>query len=158
MPSTEWKQRTQKQPWYPGETISVAIGQGAVSVTPIALATMIATVANGGTLVTPHLGKAFDAGDGKGWQPLPTPAPKSELHIKPDLLQAVRDGLWMVVNQEGTGGRARIAGRDVSGKTGTSQVVGQSEQERRAPPGAWTPATTAGSCSSRRVTIRRSPA
>jgi penicillin-binding protein 2 len=124
VPSTEWKQRTYKQPWYPGETISVAIGQGAVSVTPIALATMISTVANGGTLVTPHLGKAFDAADGKGWQPLPMPAPKSQLLIKPDFLQAVRDGLWMVVNQEGTGGRARIAGRDVSGKTGTAQMVG----------------------------------
>ena len=86
------------------------------------MATMIATVANGGTLVTPHLGKAFDP-DGKGWQPLPTPAPKSELHIKPDNLQAVRDGLWMVVNEAGTGGRARIPGRDVAGKTGTSQVV-----------------------------------
>jgi penicillin-binding protein 2 len=124
VPSTEWKQRTQKQPWYPGETISVAIGQGAVSVTPIALATMIATVANGGTLVTPHLAKAVDAGDGKGWQPIPTPAPRSELHITPAHLQAVRDGLWMVVNQAGTGGRARIEGRDVAGKTGTSQVVG----------------------------------
>jgi penicillin-binding protein 2 len=124
VPSTEWKQRTQKQPWYPGETISVAIGQGAVSVTPIALATMIATVANGGTLITPHLGKAFDAADGKGWQPIPTPEPKSRLSMTPEMLQAVRDGLWMVVNEAGTGGRARIPGRDVAGKTGTSQVVG----------------------------------
>ena len=40
-----------------------------MSVTPLALATMIATVANGGTLVTPHLARAFDAGDGRGWQP-----------------------------------------------------------------------------------------
>ena len=56
VPSTEWKQRVFKEKWYAGETISVSIGQGAVSVTPIALATMMATVANGGTLVTPHLG------------------------------------------------------------------------------------------------------
>jgi penicillin-binding protein 2 len=123
VPSTEWKQRLFKQPWYPGETISVAIGQGAVSVTPLALATMISTVANGGTLVTPHLGRAVDSGDGAGWKMLAQPKPKSELHIKPENLQAVREGLWMAVNAAGTAGRAKVAGRDVSGKTGTAQVV-----------------------------------
>lgn len=120
--STEWKRRTQNQPWYPGETISVAIGQGAVAVTPIALATMIATVANGGTLVTPHLARAFDNGDGRGWQPIAQPAPRSRLDIDPDHLQAVRDGLWRVVNGSGTGRVAQVAGRDVAGKTGTAQA------------------------------------
>jgi penicillin-binding protein 2 len=123
VPSPEWKMRTQKEKWYAGETISVSIGQGAVSVTPLALATMMATVANGGTLVTPHLAKAFDNGDGKGWQPFAPPPPRSRLPISQEHLQAVRDGLWMVVNQAGTGGRARIDGYDVSGKTGTAQVV-----------------------------------
>jgi len=94
-----------------------------VAVTPLALATMMATVANGGTLVTPHLARAFDMGDGKGWQPFVPPAPRSRLNISHDHLQAVRDGLWMVVNQAGTGGRARLDGYDVAGKTGTSQVV-----------------------------------
>jgi penicillin-binding protein 2 len=111
-----------KQPWYPGETISVAIGQGAVSVTPIALATMISTVANGGTLVTPHLVRAVDP-DGKGWRPVPPPAPRARVQLDAESLQAVRDGLWLVVNGAGTGGRARIEGKDVSGKTGTGQVV-----------------------------------
>jgi penicillin-binding protein 2 len=120
--STEWKQRTHKEPWYPGETISVAIGQGAVAVTPIGLATMIATVANGGRLVTPHLARAFDNGDGRGWQPVARPAPRSNLAIDPVNLQAVRDGLWMVVNATGTGRSAQIAGRDVVGKTGTAQA------------------------------------
>ena len=123
VPSTEWKQRTFRQPWYPGETISVAIGQGAVSVTPIALATMIATVANGGTLVTPHLLRAVDSGDGRGWQLKPPPAPKATIAIPRDSLNAVRDGLWRVVNAAGTGRRARIEGRDVAGKTGTAQVI-----------------------------------
>jgi penicillin-binding protein 2 len=123
VPSTAWKQRTFGQPWYPGETISVAIGQGAVSVTPIALATMISTVANGGTLVTPHLVRAVDAGDGRGWQMKPTPAPRARIDIPRAALDAVRDGLWRVVNAAGTGGRARIQGRDVAGKTGTAQVI-----------------------------------
>jgi penicillin-binding protein 2 len=121
VPSTEWSQRERKQPWYPGETISVSIGQGAVSITPLALATMMATVANGGTLVTPHVVKAVD--EGGAWKPIPTPAPKARIDINPRVLQAVRDGLWMVVNGHGTGGRARIEGKDVSGKTGTAQVI-----------------------------------
>jgi penicillin-binding protein 2 len=123
VPSTAWKQRVFKDKWYAGETISVAIGQGAVSVTPLGMGTMIATIANGGTLITPHVARAFDAGDGRGWQPVTLPPPRSQLAIAPENLQAVRDGLWLVVNGAGTGGRARIPGRDVSGKTGTSQLV-----------------------------------
>jgi penicillin-binding protein 2 len=124
VPSTEWKLRQRNEPWYPGETISVAIGQGAVSVTPLALATMMATVANGGTLITPHVIRAVDRGGPEGWQLIQPPAARARLSIRPDHLQAVRDGLWRVVNATGTGGRARVPGRDVSGKTGTAQVVG----------------------------------
>jgi penicillin-binding protein 2 len=121
--SREWKMKTQGQPWYPGETISVAIGQGPVDVTPIALATMISTVANGGTLVTPHVLRATDE-DGKGWKPVQTPAARSSLAIKPEHLQAVRDGLWLAVNSGiGTATRLRMEGRDVAGKTGTAQVI-----------------------------------
>ncbi|TAK18007.1 MAG: penicillin-binding protein 2 [Acidobacteria bacterium] len=119
--STEWSQRVRKQPWYPGETISVSIGQGAVNVTPIGLATMVSTMANGGTLITPHVLKAVD--QGKGWESVSMPPPRSSLFIKPENLQAIRDGLWMVVNELGTGRGARIEGRDVSGKTGTAQVI-----------------------------------
>jgi penicillin-binding protein 2 len=119
--STAWSERVRKQPWYPGETISVSIGQGAVNVTPIGLATMISTIGNGGTLITPHLVKAVQKDD--GWSPVPTPAPKSQLDIKPENLQRIRNGLWMVVNEAGTGSGARITGRDVSGKTGTAQVI-----------------------------------
>jgi penicillin-binding protein 2 len=121
VPSTVWKKRVRNEPWYPGETISVAIGQGAVSVTPIALATMMATVANGGSLVTPHLVRAID--DGRGWTEIPAPAPRRQMTIAPEHLQAVHDGLWMVVNGAGTAPQARIAGKDVAGKTGTAQVL-----------------------------------
>jgi len=121
MPSTEWKRRRTGEKWYAGETISVSIGQGQVSVTPISMAVMMSTLANGGTRVTPHLLKAVD--NGNGWKPVPAAPPQSSVTMKPENLQAIRDGLWMVVNGAGTGGRARIPGYDVAGKTGTAQVI-----------------------------------
>jgi penicillin-binding protein 2 len=122
VPSTKWKQETRREKWYAGETISVGIGQGAVSVTPVSMAIYMATIANGGTRVTPHLVKAIDDG-GAGWKPVATPPAQSKFDITPEKLQAIRDGMWMVVNGSGTGGRARVAGKDVAGKTGTAQVI-----------------------------------
>ena len=121
VPSTEWKRRTTGEKWYAGETTSVAIGQGQVTVTPLSMAVYMAALANGGTRVTPHLMKAVD--EGSGWKPVPVPVPQSQAKMRPANLQAIRDGLWMVVNHAGTGGKARIDGRDVSGKTGTAQVI-----------------------------------
>jgi len=85
------------------------------------MAVYAATLANGGTRVTPHLLKSIDEGD--GWKPVPAPEPQSKAPLDPEKLQAIRDGLWMVVNAGGTGGKARIPGLDVSGKTGTAQVI-----------------------------------
>jgi penicillin-binding protein 2 len=121
VPSTQWKREKMHEKWYAGETISVGIGQGAVSVTPVSMAVYMATLANGGTRVTPHLLKAVD--DGHGWNPVPAPAPQSKVDIDPDALQAIRDGLWLVVNGGGTGNRAAIPGKDVCGKTGSAQVI-----------------------------------
>ena len=67
---------------------------------------------------------------GSGWKPVPPPAPQSRSPIDPEKLQAIRDGLWMVVNGAGTGRSARIAGYDVSGKTGTAQVISNQGKER----------------------------
>jgi len=121
VPSTEWKRRRYNEKWYAGETISVSIGQGQVSITPMSLAVMMSTVANGGTRYVPHLLKAVD--DGSGWKPVQPPPPKSHVQLKPETIAAVHDGLYLVVNGAGTGGRARIPGKDVSGKTGTAQVI-----------------------------------
>lgn len=121
VPSTEWKREKLHEKWYAGETISVGIGQGQVSVTPVSMAVYMATLANGGTRVTPHLIKAVD--DGKGWKPVPPPAPQSKVDIDVDKLQAIRDGLWLVVNGGGTGATARVPGHDVCGKTGSAQVI-----------------------------------
>jgi penicillin-binding protein 2 len=122
VPSPEWKQQRFKEKWYAGETVSVSIGQGSVSVTPVSMAVYAATLANGGTRVTPHLLKAVDE-DGSGWKPVPPPKAQPSARLDPDKLQAIRDGLWMVVNQAGTGHNARLADYDVSGKTGTAQVI-----------------------------------
>ncbi len=121
VPSTAWKLARTGEKWYAGETISVAIGQGQVSITPVSMAVMASTIANGGTRWTPRLLKAID--DGDGWKPVPQPQPKSRVQMKPETISAIRDGLWLVVNGAGTGGRARIAGKDVSGKTGTAQII-----------------------------------
>lgn len=121
VPSTEWKRKRYNEKWYAGETISVAIGQGQVSITPVSLAVMMSTVANGGTRFVPQLLKAVD--EGHGWKPVQPQPPKSRAQLKPETVQALHDGLFYVVNRAGTGGRARIPGRDVSGKTGTAQVI-----------------------------------
>ena len=123
VPSPEWKRAATKnhETWYAGETISVSIGQGQGSLTPISEAVYRSTIANGGTRVTPHRLKAVD--DGTGWKPTPAAEPKSKVTLKPETIQAIRDGLWLVVNGAGTGGRARMAGYDISGKTGTAQVI-----------------------------------
>ncbi|MGE3959223.1 MAG: penicillin-binding protein 2 [Vicinamibacterales bacterium] len=121
VPSTEWKRRVKNEKWYAGETISVGIGQGGVTLTPVSMAVYMATLANGGTRVTPHLLKAVD--EGTGWKPVPEPPPQEKFDIDPDKLQAIRDGLWMVVNAGGTGHNAQLKGYDVAGKTGTAQVI-----------------------------------
>lgn len=122
MPSPEWKLRVQKTPWYPGETVSVAIGQGQVSATPLQMARVAATIANGGRLVRPHLVKR--AGE------LDIPAePPRPLGISPETLDLVREGLKAVVT-EGTGWRARLSTVEVAGKTGSAQVVSTERLEQ----------------------------
>jgi penicillin-binding protein 2 len=129
VPSQEWKRKRFNEKWYAGDTISVSIGQGMVDVTPMALAVMMSTVANGGTRVVPRLVKAVD--EGNGWQPVPAAAsPYVPFLLKPETVSAVRDGLWMVVNGAGTGRRAMVAGREVSGKTGTAQVISLQGRDR----------------------------
>lgn len=127
IPSTAWKQQRTGERWYPGETISVAIGQGQVSVTPMSMAVMMASVARG-QRVTPRLVKATSTGT--GWDAVQAPAAAAPVTLKPETVSAVHDGLWLAVNGAGTAGRAKIAGRDVAGKTGTAQVISLQGRQR----------------------------
>ena len=112
MPSEEWVQRVYHHKWYAGETISVAIGQGAVTATPIQMARAIAAVASGGLLVQPHLLKGLTS-------------PKEErFSLSEDTVEKVTQGMYGVVNEGGgTGGSLKLANIELCGKSGTAQLM-----------------------------------
>jgi len=127
IPSTAWKQQRTGERWYPGETISVAIGQGAVSVTPMSMAVMMASVAQGARVV-PRLVTATS--NGSAWEPVAAARPASAVTLRTETVSAVHDGVWLGVTGAGPAVRARIAGRDVAGKTGTAQVISLQGRQR----------------------------
>ena len=112
LPSKAWKRKRFDQIWYPGDTISVAIGQGYLTATPLQMATMISVVANGGARVKPYL--LADSA-----------TPPVRLGFAPSTLEVVRRGLEDAV-QLGTATRAALEGVSVAGKTGTAQVHARS--------------------------------
>jgi len=113
MPSQEWVERTFHRKWYAGEVISVATGQGAVTTTPLQLARMIGGIASGGVFKQPHLLKdAQNVGE-------------ERVHISERTIEKITDAMYGVVNEPGgTGGHLKLAGIELSGKSGTAQVIG----------------------------------
>jgi penicillin-binding protein 2 len=112
IPSEEWVQRVYHHKWYAGETISVAIGQGSVTVTPIQLTRMIATVASGGTLVQPHLLKNLAS------------MKVEHFPIAEDAVEQVTQGMYGVINEGGgTGYSLRLQNVEFAGKSGTAQLM-----------------------------------
>jgi len=121
MPSEEWKIRNFKQKWYAGETISVGIGQGAVTVTPIQLARAIGSIASGGLMVRPHVANPSDLPAGvipASNAPEPIPVP-----IDPHNWEIITDAMAGVVNPGGTAPSAHLQGIDFAGKTGSAQTI-----------------------------------
>jgi penicillin-binding protein 2 len=123
VPTREWKERVKKEPWQKGETVSVSIGQGANLVTATQLAVAFSVIANGGTRVQPRLLRGLESWDGSLVE-VPDPPKSVEVGISKDVLDRVSRALTAVVQEpRGTGGRARVPGVLVAGKTGTTQVV-----------------------------------
>lgn len=132
VPTTEWKLKRHGQRWLAGETLPVSIGQGYLLTTPIQLASMIATVANNGTIYRPHLVKKIVDPDGQTVREF-GPEVLKQIGVPQDHLRMVKQGLFAVVNDGGgTGASARLGDVKVAGKTGTSQVVRLGKDRRNA--------------------------
>lgn len=129
LPSREWKRERYNQPWYPGETLSVGIGQGYLQITPLQLATATATLANKGDWVKPRLARTIDG------EPLPRELPDTPDDIEVDNAsgwQTVFNGMEKVLS--GREGTARRSGKGLeyrmAGKSGTAQVFSLGQDER----------------------------
>jgi penicillin-binding protein 2 len=121
IPDSEWKKRRFGQPWFPGETPSISIGQGYVTVTPLQMANLMAAVANGGTLYRPWFVRSVEALDGRVVREY-GPEKIRDLPVRKSSLEIVRRALKDVVDS-GTGGQARSKLVGIAGKTGTAQVA-----------------------------------
>jgi penicillin-binding protein 2 len=121
MPSTAWKQKAKNEPWLPGETISAAIGQGYVTVTPLQMASLMGTVANNGVSYRPRLVQAVMDRASGNLQELPA-VPRGKINAKPETFRIIKEALADVVTK-GTATKAKSAIVTIGGKTGTAQVA-----------------------------------
>jgi penicillin-binding protein 2 len=118
MPSEEWVQRVFHRKWYPGETVSVAIGQGAVTTTPLQLARLIGGIASGGVFMQPHMLKdAPNVGEEK-------------FPLSDSTVEKITDDMYGVINKGGTGAALKLQDIEFSGKSGTAQVIGYNTRDR----------------------------
>ena len=123
IPDGAWKKRVLGAPWQAGETLSVVIGQGYVTATPLQMAVVAATIANGGTVYRPRLVKQSMSVDGETVKEY-APEVLQETHIRAETMRLVQEGMIDVVNgRGGTGAKAKLPDIVVAGKTGTSQVI-----------------------------------
>ena len=118
VPSEEWTERVYHRKWYLGETISVAIGQGAMTTTPIQLARMIGGIAMGGIFEQPHLLK--DAPN----------LTEERFPLAEDTVEKVTQGMYGVVNEGGTAAGSKLEGVDFCGKSGSAQVIGYDTRDK----------------------------
>ncbi|MGH9617755.1 MAG: penicillin-binding protein 2 [Acidobacteriaceae bacterium] len=125
MPSPEWKMRNYHQRWFPGETISVGIGQGAIAVTPIQLIRAIGGIGEGGIFKRPHVVFPDEIPpDLKEYYKEQFPGSGDQvIHIDPANWEIVTDAMAQVTTFAGTAGFAHLDGIDFAGKTGSAQIV-----------------------------------
>jgi penicillin-binding protein 2 len=129
VPSREWKERARNQPWYPGETLIVGIGQGAFLSTPLQLAAATATLANRGRFIQPRVARASQVPGSPEVQELPALTHAVEVGDPHHWDQVIRAMTEVVEGARGTAKRIQTEAYRIAGKTGTSQVftVGQKE-------------------------------
>jgi penicillin-binding protein 2 len=130
VPTPAWVKRIYKQPWYEGYSINLSIGQGYLAVTPLQLAIAYAALANGGTVVTPHVAASF-GGKTLAFQP--------QRHVKLRNVWAIRDALYSAAH-DSFGTSASVFGTfpiPVAGKTGTAETGHGSDHSWYA---SWAPA------------------
>ncbi|MBL9133037.1 MAG: penicillin-binding protein 2 [Verrucomicrobiaceae bacterium] len=123
LPNPDWLRANHPNDrWSDGYTANVSIGQGSVLATPLQMASVTATVANGGKSWRPHLLKRVMDGDKVEIEFQPSLRSDLSTRVKPAEIEVIRKGMWKVVNDPGgTGKSARIVGIEVAGKTGTAQ-------------------------------------
>lgn len=131
MPTTEWKRTARDEPWYPGETVSVAIGQGPMIVTPLQVAVHTAIIANRGEKVFPYLIDNRSPGE-EGIVGNRRLSSNPRVSIDEAHFEKVIQGAWLAVNDGGTAAAARVSGFDVCGKTGSTQTMSREVIERLA--------------------------
>lgn len=128
IPDRDWKRRRFGEPWYPGETLSVAIGQGYVTTTPLQMAGVIATIAGGGIRFPPYFVERVEVPDHE--DPVVPREDPEPLGLRSSTIVQIRNALRDVVESpRGTGRRAQVEGIEVGGKTGTSQTVRLRERD-----------------------------
>ncbi|MBW2412491.1 MAG: penicillin-binding protein 2 [Deltaproteobacteria bacterium] len=133
IPTAAWKKRRISEPWQEGETLSVAIGQGFNTASPVQMAVLISAVAAGGQRYKPLLLEAVKTFDGRLLH-VESPQVVGKLPVDDATLQLVQKGLWQAVNGEhGTARRIRMQDISISGKTGTSQVVSRKKDDEQLP-------------------------
>jgi penicillin-binding protein 2 len=121
--------RRGREIWQGGDTVNMSIGQGALLVTPIQVARFMAAVANGGVLWKPRLVQRVERADVGTVYSDPGQV-MGHVELSPIVWAFLRQSLWAVVNEGGTGAAARIPGLDIAGKTGTAQMIANSKASR----------------------------
>ena len=131
VPTKEWKLRKYRKTWQIGETVTLSIGQGFMLVTPLQLIRAYCALANGGTLYRPRLIKSIKTENGEIIQDY-VPEVQGTLPVSIENIKILKKALWGAVNGDhGTGWVLKRQDRDVCGKTGTSQVIEQPQEENQ---------------------------